>query len=208
MSQPPPPSRRDNPLEPTAQALRVSDEEREQAVQMVQNAYAEGRIDHSELDHRVGEALNARDRSDLSGALRGLPPAPQRTATRSAGVPAPGPDASPPAPSGSERLWALAAHWSGIFTLFVVPALIAMTKGRTSEFVRTQAWEAANFQLTFIGANIAVGMATAFTFGLAGLLFVPLAMVWLVLTGMGGLSAAVGNRWRYPWNVRVLGGGH
>jgi uncharacterized Tic20 family protein len=203
MSQPPPPSRRDVPVRPPAEALRVSDEEREQAVQMVQNAYAEGRIDHTELDRRVGEALHACDRSDLSAALRGLLPSAHQTA--SAAQPVPGPGASRDTPSGSERLWALTAHWSGIFTLFVVPALIAMTKGRTSEFVRTQAWEATNFHLTFIGANIAVGMATAATFGLAALLFVPLAMVWLVLAGMGGLSAAVGNRWRYQWNVRIFG---
>jgi uncharacterized protein len=201
MSQPPPSPRGDSFLGPGAPALRVSDDEREQAVRMLQNAYAEGRIDHVELDRRVGEALNAADRSDLSGALRGLP----LPASRSATSDRPAHARSGAAPSASERLWALTAHWSGIFTLFVVPALIALTKGKSSEFVRTQAWEAANFHLTFIGANIAVGMATAFTFGLAGLLFVPLAMVWLVLTGMGGLSSAVGNRWRYPWNLRLLG---
>jgi uncharacterized protein len=203
MSQPPTSPRGDNPLGPSAHALRVSDEEREQAVRMLQNAYAEGRIDHAELDHRVGDALEALDRADLSAALRGLPLPASDPAAGAVEAPAGvGPAA---VPSGSERLWALTAHWSGYFTWFVVPMVIAVTKGKSSEFVRTQAWEAANFHLTFIGANIAVGMATAVTFGLAGLLFVPLAMVWLVLTGMGGLSAAVGNRWRYPWNVRLFG---
>ncbi|HEY8456998.1 MAG TPA: DUF1707 and DUF4870 domain-containing protein [Actinopolymorphaceae bacterium] len=183
-------------------ALRVSDAERERAVDLLQQAYAEGRIDHAELDSRIGTALGAVSRADLAAALRGLP-------LRDSGVrevaPVPSASGHPVRPSGVERSWALFAHWSGVFSLFLIPLIIALTKGRESRFVRKQAWEATNFHLTYVGANIAVGVATALTFGLAGLLFLPLALVWLVLTGIGGLSAAVGNQWRYPWNVRLLG---
>ena len=187
---------------PPAGALRVSDVEREQAVEMLQQAYSEGRIDHLELDHRIENALAASDRADLSTALRGLP-LPERSGvapSRTPSVPRQG-----GTPTGEERSWALLAHWSGLFTLFVGPVLIALTRGQTSHYVRTQAWDAANFQLTFIGANVAVGMATAFTFGIAALLFVPLLILWFVLMGVGGLSAGSGNHWRYPWNVRLLG---
>ncbi|WP_020576051.1 DUF1707 and DUF4870 domain-containing protein [Actinopolymorpha alba] len=188
---------------PPATALRVSDAEREQAVELLQNAFAEGRIDHTELDRRIEGALAARDRADLSHALRGLPLSTGMPHNATSAVQTPG--AGGPTPSADERTWALIAHWSGLFTLFVVPALIAVTKGKESAFVREQAWEAANFNLAFVGANIAVGVGTAITFGIAGLLFVPLLFVWLVLMGVGGLSAAAGNRWRYPWNVRLLG---
>ncbi len=176
---------------------------------MLQAAFADGRIDHAELDRRIGGALDAKDRADLSYALRGLSlagrtaPAPASRAVGRGpafGVAVPG-----PAPTPDERTWALIAHWSGIVTLFVGPALIAMTKGKRSRFVRAQAFEAANFHLAFLAAIIGLGLVTAVTFGLAGLLFGPLAMAWLLLAGVGGLSAAAGNAWRYPWNLRVLG---
>ncbi len=168
---------------------------------MLQGAYAEGRIDHLELDRRIEDALAATDRADLSRALRGLP-MPARTAAARRSTPAPEADRRP---TGEERAWALLAHWSGLFTLFVVPALIAVSRGSTSHYVRTQAWEAVNFQLTFLGGGFALAMATGITAGLAGLLFVPLLFLWFVLMGIGGLSAAAGNPWRYPWNVRILG---
>ncbi|MBM7786321.1 DUF1707 and DUF4870 domain-containing protein [Tenggerimyces flavus] len=191
----------------SADALRVSDTERDRAVDMLQTAFAEGRIDHAELDHRVEGALAAVNRADLSTALRGLPlghpAAAQSTQAVSAHL---GATAGPvgPAPTGDERAVALAAHWLGFFTLFIGPALIAASKGKTSRFVRQQAMEAVNFQVTFLGANIVLGVATAFTFGIAGLLFVPLAFIWFILMGVGGLSAAAGNRFTYPWNVRLF----
>jgi uncharacterized protein len=70
--------------------------------------------------------------------------------------------------------------------------------------VRQQAMEAVNFQVTFLGANVVLGIASAFTFGIAALLFVPLWFIWFILMGIGGLSAAAGNRFTYPWNVRLF----
>lgn len=192
----------------SADALRVSDTERDRAVDMLQTAFAEGRIDHAELDHRVEGALAAVTRSDLSTALRGIghQAAAQSTQAVSAHLGATTGPAGPagPAPTGDERAVALAAHWLGFFTLFIGPALIAASKGKTSRFVRQQAMEAVNFQVTFLGANIVLGVATAFTFGIAGLLFVPLAFIWFILMGIGGLSAAAGNKFTYPWNVRLF----
>jgi uncharacterized protein len=191
---------------PPGAALRVSDAERDQAVEMLQAAFADGRIDHAELDRRIGEALAATYRADLSHAMRGLPLAGRangldhpvgggrtvETRTRELAL------------TPEERTWALIAHWSGVVTLFVGPVLIAMTKGKTSRFVRAQAYESTNFQVSFLAAIIVLGLATAMTFGIAGILYAPLAMAWLLLTGVGGLSAAVGNRWRYPWNLRLF----
>ncbi|HZC27133.1 MAG TPA: DUF1707 and DUF4870 domain-containing protein [Actinopolymorphaceae bacterium] len=182
-------------------ALRISDAEREQAVEMLQSAYAEGRIDNGELDTRMGRVLRALDRADLSTALRGLPLPPSIAAPAGARVAR----APATAPAADERTWAMLAHWSGIVTLFVGPALIALTKGRSSRYVRTQAWEAANFNVAFLGALLVVGIATGITFGIASVLFPVLTLAWLLLAGVGGLSAAAGNQWRYPWNLRLLG---
>jgi uncharacterized protein len=189
--------------------MRVSDTERDLAVEMLQAAFADGRIDHVELDRRIGEALAATDRADLSHALRGLPLAGRAhdTGPRPPTVPdrAVGTYAGGPAPTAEERTWALIAHWSGIVTLFVGPVVIAMTKGKSSRFIRAQAYESTNFQVAFLAAIIVLGLVTAMTFGIAGVLYGPLAMAWLLLTGVGGLSAAAGNRWRYPWNLRIFG---
>jgi uncharacterized Tic20 family protein len=174
--------------------MRVSDADRDQAVALLQTAFAEGRLTHAELDQRIGEALTAKSGDDITRALRGLPvPRPDGTTTPERAV-----------PNGAERMWALVAHWSGYFSLFVIPALIALTKGSTSRFVRDQAMEAANFQLTFLGTTIVLGMATGVTFGLLGVLFPVVVVGWMALVCLGGLSAGVGNRWRYPWNVRLF----
>lgn len=172
--------------------MRVCDADRDQGVALLQTAFAEGRLTHAELDQRIGEALTARSGDDLARALRGLPVAKAHaTAERTM-------------PNGADRMWALVAHWSGYFSLFVIPALIAFTKGTSSRFVRDQAMESVNFQLTFLGATVALGMAAGLTFGLLGVLFPVVVVGWMVLVCLGGLSAVAGNRWRYPWNVRLF----
>lgn len=180
-------------------ALRVGHAERDQTVELLQNAFAEGRLDHAELDRRIEGALSARNRADLTEVLHGLPVHQPYHAPAAAAAPIP-----QATPSGEDRLLSLVAHWSGFFTLFVGPAIIAYTAGRNSRFVREQALEATNFQLTFLAAIIALGIVTGVTLGVAGVLFPLLFGAWFILMGIGGLSAAVGNRWRYPKSLRPL----
>ena len=82
---------------PAVPAIRASDRERDEAVQRLQTAFAEGRLDDREFDERMRTALAARTRADLGRLLADLPgaaepaAAPAATlATRSAGGPAPG----------------------------------------------------------------------------------------------------------------------
>jgi uncharacterized Tic20 family protein len=179
-------------------ALRVGHAERDQTVELLQNAFAEGRLNHEELDRRIEDALSARNRADLAEVLRGLP---VHHPYQAAAPPAAAPQAMP---NGEDRLLSLVAHWSGFFTLFVGPAIIAYTAGRNSRFIREQALEATNFQLTFLAAIIALGIVTGVTLGVAGVLFPLLFGAWFILMGIGGLSAAAGNRWRYPKSLRPL----
>jgi hypothetical protein len=64
--------------------LRVSDAEREVAVDRLRAAAAEGRLDADELDERVSAAFSARTHGELTALLADLPPAapaaPARTA--------------------------------------------------------------------------------------------------------------------------------
>lgn len=51
----------------------ASEAEREQAVQRLNTAFAEGRLDAQELDGRIGRALAARSRADLRSLVADLP---------------------------------------------------------------------------------------------------------------------------------------
>lgn len=190
----------------THDAFRVSHDERERAVAMLQDAFSEGRIDNTELDQRIEQALAAVTRADLSSALRGLMPSTSGSASVSASVrpaQAPRTTAATAAATSLERSWAMVAHWLGLVSSFVGPAIVAAVKGQ-SRYIREQALEAVNFQLTFLGASVALALVTGVTFGIAGVFFPLLGMAWLVLGGVAGLLAAGGNGFRYPFILRLF----
>ena len=56
-------------------AVRASDQERNDATQQLQQAFAEGRLDDTEFDGRMRTALTARTRADLDALLADLPAA-------------------------------------------------------------------------------------------------------------------------------------
>jgi GntR family transcriptional regulator len=57
----------------SGQHLRVSDAEREAVTDQLAGHFAAGRLDQAEFDDRVGRAISATTRADLSGLLAGLP---------------------------------------------------------------------------------------------------------------------------------------
>lgn len=59
---------------------RVTDAQRDRVVDYLNTAYVEGRIDLSEMDQRIGDALNARTRRELNATLSGLATVPLSTA--------------------------------------------------------------------------------------------------------------------------------
>src|ERR1700685_3845730 len=61
-----------------AQQIRVSDAEREAVTDQLAEHYAEGRLDHNEFDKRVGQAMGAKTRADLTGLFADLPALPNR----------------------------------------------------------------------------------------------------------------------------------
>lgn len=58
---------------PATPAIRASDSERDAAVERLQVAFAEGRIDDQEFDERMRSALTARTRAELDRVLADLP---------------------------------------------------------------------------------------------------------------------------------------
>ena len=55
------------------QDLRVSDAERQAVADRLAEHFADGRLDQAEFDDRVGRAMNAKTRADLSGLFSDLP---------------------------------------------------------------------------------------------------------------------------------------
>jgi Domain of unknown function (DUF1707) len=55
------------------QNLRVSDADRQAVADRLAEHFAEGRLDQAEFDDRVGRAMNAKTRADLSGLFSDLP---------------------------------------------------------------------------------------------------------------------------------------
>jgi Domain of unknown function (DUF1707) len=55
------------------QQMRVSDAEREAVTDQLAEHYAQGRLDHNEFDKRVGQAMGAKTRADLTGLFADLP---------------------------------------------------------------------------------------------------------------------------------------
>lgn len=53
--------------------IRVSDQERERAVDTLRDHYAEGRLTSEELEERIERAYHATTRTDLSALMRDLP---------------------------------------------------------------------------------------------------------------------------------------
>jgi hypothetical protein len=55
------------------QQMRVSDAERQQVADTLAEHYAAGRLDQSEFDERIGRAMSAKTRADLTGLVDDLP---------------------------------------------------------------------------------------------------------------------------------------
>jgi hypothetical protein len=166
-----------------APSLRVSHAEREPVVERLQQAYAEGRLDKSELDLRLHLAMTAVTRADLDAVLYDLNPGP-------AAKPKPLPLGEPTA---EQRVLAALAHVLGVFTLFVGPLVMMCTRARRSPYVRRHIVAALNFQLTLL-------MVTIVTFGIGGLVY---AVAWIV-AAVAALLALVGTPFRYPFTLRLV----
>ena len=115
----------------------------------------------------------------------------------------PGPDGLTP----DERTWGGAAHWSALVSAFVAlaflgPLLVMLVKGNESPYIRRQAVEALNFQLSML---IYAAVAFVLLFLLIGFILLPIVGIWwLVFTIIGSVKAANGELYRYPLTIRMV----
>lgn len=89
-----------------------------------------------------------------------------------------------------------------IFLSFLGPLIVMLVQGPKSDFVRRQAVEALNFQITTYLAAI---VSFILIFVLIGIvLIVVVGIGWLVLTIMAAVAANRGEDYRYPVNIRLI----
>lgn len=192
-------------LRPDHLTLRVGNQDREQVVEHVKAAYAEGRLDRIEFEDRLERAMTARVHGDLvpiMNELYGGHPA----------RPVPYPPVGDGAPftrqgrpggrgeTGGERLGAAAAHLLPLAGLPVLgPLVMMLTAGKHSSYVRAHAVEALNFQLTLLAATMVLGIT------IVGAVLIPLLWIaGVVLSVVGGVAGASDGDFRYPFTVRLV----
>ena len=122
--------------------------------------------------------------------------------------------------SAEERQWAMFAHlsalaggivtagWAGSIGCFLGPLVIWMMKKDTMPFVDDQAKEALNFNITVAIIFFVLFVLTLLTLGIGVLLTGPLmilvGLAWLVFTIIASIKANQGERYRYPFTLRLV----
>lgn len=106
-----------------------------------------------------------------------------------------------------EKTWGGAAHWSALVAslvglAFLGPLLVLLMKGNESPYIRAQAVESLNFQITMAIAGIVAAFSLLI---LVGLLLLPLVgLWWLIFTIIGSIKSSSGEMYRYPATIRLV----
>ena len=111
-----------------------------------------------------------------------------------------------------ERLWATLSHVASPVAAFIsvgtlgwaAPLIIFLVYKDRSRFIREQAAEALNFQITLLVAYLVVLVITIITFGLGALLFFVPLILSIVFGIIAALATNRGESYRYPMNIRLV----
>lgn len=103
--------------------------------------------------------------------------------------------------------FAVIAHLGTLINLitglgFIVPLVIMLTKGRDSQFVRTNAVESLNFQISIIIYAIVSAILVFVLIGFV-LLFV-VAILAFILPIVAAVKTSNGEAYRYPITLRMV----
>jgi uncharacterized Tic20 family protein len=83
-----------------------------------------------------------------------------------------------------------------------------LVKGNDSPFIRRNAVESLNFQISIQIYGVAAFLLVLVTFGLGAIIIVPLAIVvgiaYIVLIVLATVKAANGEDYRYPFTLRLV----
>ncbi|MFF4987623.1 DUF4870 domain-containing protein [Streptosporangium saharense] len=107
-----------------------------------------------------------------------------------------------PRPGSDDTTMAMLAHLLGLLTSFVGPLVLYLAKRDEAPYVRAQAAEALNFQLSLM---IAYLVSWLLAFVLIGFLLMPLLWIGsVILMIIASVAAYRGENYRYPLNIRFV----
>ncbi len=137
-------------------------------------------------EHRYWDGTTWSDRGSRAGQVFTAPP-----------VAGPEPW-SDPSITSDDKTWAMLSHLLG----WIIALVALLTKGKDRPFVRDQAVEALNFDITIMFAMFA---SLVLVFVIVGF-FLMFAVVvgGLVLHIVAAVQAYTGVRYRYPINIRLI----
>lgn len=122
----------------------------------------------------------------------------------------PGQPAAAPSgdPDNDQRQWAFIAHLAALagfvfpFGNLLGPLIVWQVKKNEMPFVDDQGKEALNFQIT---VTIAILVCLVLMMVLIGFLLMPVVVIGaLVMTVIGAIKANGGERYRYPFAIRLV----
>lgn len=118
----------------------------------------------------------------------------------------------PPPPAGNrdssgDSNFAVIAHLGTLINLisglgFIVPLVIMLTKGRDSQFVRANAVESLNFQISLIIYALVSAVLALVLIGFVLLLVV--AILAFILPIVAAVKTSNGEAYRYPITLRLV----
>ncbi len=173
----------------------VTSQQRDQAEQYLQTAYADGRLGEAEFDRRIGQVIQASSRKELNDAFYGLVDVP--SGPRTGGLANASRSHLAQQPNQGTAGGAV-AHVSGLVTSFVGPALgYAMSPQGSS--ARRESAKAFNFQLISISSLvIAEILRLGLPAGLMNFIIGVMFIGWVTLTIVGAVKAGRGDNWQNP----------
>jgi uncharacterized protein len=138
---------------------------------------------------------------------QGPPPPPQPPLPPGGGPPAGGPPGQPPLSADQERLWGMLAHLLSFVAAyialgFVAPLVVLLVFGPRSAYVRAQAVESLNFNLSWLLYAIVAGILVLIGIGL--LILLALGIAYVVLVIIASVRANNGQLYRYPLTIRFM----
>jgi uncharacterized Tic20 family protein len=135
------------------------------------------------------------------------PPLPPAGPPPGGGPPAGGPPGGPPLSPDQERLWGMLAHLLSFVAAylalgFVAPLVVLLVFGPRSAYVRANAVESLNFNLSWLLYAIVAGILLIVGIGL--LILIALGIAYVVLVIMASVRANNGQFFRYPLTIRFI----
>jgi uncharacterized Tic20 family protein len=123
------------------------------------------------------------------------------------GPPAGGRPAGPPMSPDQERLWGMLAHLLSFVAAylalgFVAPLVVLLVFGPRSAYVRAQAVESLNFNLSWLLYAVVGGILLIVVIGL--LILIALGIAYVVLIVIASIRANNGELFRYPLTIRFV----